>query len=199
MLWVFALVAGGLTALTLLCETQYVASTKVYLYHSSNKASLLSRIALDSATMGAASLTDAERATYEELGQTVPVMTAVIDELDLTRKRKSLQIIEFIPFVRLLTDHFLPGILRRPMTYEELTHKSVVHLLFPRPYLTAAMMDDADILEFSSSADSMELALALAKYRRPVLCRPGDGHAPGRMPGAGGGVGQGARAGQGRL
>ncbi|OLN27960.1 Tyrosine-protein kinase EpsD [Desulfovibrio sp. DV] len=161
MLWVFALVAGGLAALTLLCETQYVASTKVYLYHSSNKASLLSRIGLDSAAMGAASLTDAERATYEELGQTVPVMTAVIDELDLTRKRKSLQIIEFIPFVRLLIDHFLPGVLRRPMTYEELSHKSIVHLIFPRPYLNAAMMDDADILEFSSSADSIELAMAM--------------------------------------
>ncbi|KHK00637.1 GumC family protein [Desulfovibrio sp. TomC] len=161
MLLVFGLVAGGLCALTLLCETQYVASTKVYLYHSSNKTSLLSRIGLDSAAMGAASLTDAERATYEELGQTIPVMGAVITELDLTRKRKSLQIIEFIPFVRLLTDHFLPGILRRPMTYEELSNKSLVHLIFPRPYLKAAMMDTADILEFTSSADSMELAMAM--------------------------------------
>jgi uncharacterized protein involved in exopolysaccharide biosynthesis/Mrp family chromosome partitioning ATPase len=162
MLLVFGLVAGSLAALTLLCETQYVATTKVYLYHSSNKASLLSRISLDSAMMGATSLTDAERATYEELAQTVPVMGAVLGELDLKRKRKSLQLVELIPFVRLVTDHFLPGFGRRPMTYEELTHKSVVHLIFPRPYLSASMLDDADILEFESSAESMELALALA-------------------------------------
>lgn len=162
MLVVFAVVAGGLSALTLLCETQYVASAKVYLYHSSNKASLLSRIYLDTSIMGSASLTDAERATYEELAQTVPVLGAVIGELDLKRKRKSLQLIEFIPFVRPLVDHFLPGFGRRDMTFEELTHKSLVHLIFPRPYVAAEMVEDADILEFSSSAESLELAMALA-------------------------------------
>ncbi|MFP5259725.1 MAG: GumC family protein [Acidobacteriota bacterium] len=161
MFLVFAVVAGGLAALTLLCETQYVSSAKVYLYHSSNKATLLSRISLDTASMGATSLTDAERATYEDLAATVPVVTPVIKELQLTRKRKSLQIIEFIPFVRLLTDHFLPHFGRRDMTYEELTNKSLVHIIFPRPYLKAAMMEDADILEFTSSADSMELAMEL--------------------------------------
>ena len=37
-----------------------------------------------------------------------------------------------------------------------------MHIIFPRPYLKAAMMEDSDILEFTSSADSMELAIALA-------------------------------------
>ena len=161
MLLVFTVVFVGLAALTLLCETQYVSSAKVYLYHSSNKATLLSRISLDSASMGAASLTDTERATYEDLAITVPVVTPLIAELDLKRKRKSLQIIEFIPFVRLLTDHFLPKFGRRDMTYEELTNKSLVNMIFPRPYLKAAMMEDADILEFTSSAESMELAMEL--------------------------------------
>lgn len=162
MVLVFALVAGGLTALTLLCETQYVASAKVYLYHSSTKASLLSRVNLDSAMMGSASLTDAERTTYEDLAATVPVLRPLLDELRLTRKRKSLQLVECIPLVRWAVDTWLPHFGRRPMTYEELTNKSIVHILFPRPYLKAAMMDDADILEFSSSAESMELAMALA-------------------------------------
>ncbi|MHC1791161.1 GumC domain-containing protein [Solidesulfovibrio sp.] len=162
MLLVFIGVTGGLAALTLLCETQYVASAKVYLYHSPNKASLLSRISLDASMMGSASLTDAERATYEELAQTVPVLGAVIGELDLKRKRKSLQLIEFIPFVRPIVERFLPGIGRRAMTFEELTHKSLVHLIFPRPYVTADMVEDADILEFSSSAESLELAMAMA-------------------------------------
>jgi uncharacterized protein involved in exopolysaccharide biosynthesis len=162
MLLVFGLVAGGLAALSLLCETQYVAATKVYLYHSSTKASLLSRINLDSAMMGSASLTDAERATYEELAATVPVMGPVIGELHLTRKRKSLQLIEFIPLVRWAIDTWFPALGRRPMTYEELTNKSVVHMVFPRPHLKAAMVEDTDILEFSSSAESMELAIAMA-------------------------------------
>lgn len=161
MLLIFAVTAGGLAAVTLLCETQYVSSAKVYLYHSSNKATLLSRISLDSTSMNAASLTDTERATYEDLAITVPVVTPVIKELDLKRKRKSLQIVEFIPFVRLLTDHFLPNFGRRDMNYEELTNKSLVHVIFPRPYLKAAMMEDADILEFTSSAESMDLAMAL--------------------------------------
>ncbi|MYL81765.1 polysaccharide biosynthesis protein [Desulfovibrio aerotolerans] len=159
---VFSVVFIGLAALTLLCETQYVASAKVYLYHSSIKATLLSRITLDTASMGAASLTDAERATYEDLAITVPVVRPLLTELNLKRKRKSLQILEFIPFMRFLTDRFLPNVGRRDMTYEELTNKSLVNMIFPRPSLKAAMMEDADILEFSSSAESLELAMALA-------------------------------------
>lgn len=175
MLLVFGLVAGGLTLLTLVCETQYAASAKVYLYHSSTKASLLSRVNLDSAMMGSASLTDAERATYEELATTVPVLGPLLDELHLTRKRKSLQVVEYIPLVRWAVDTWLPRLGRRPMTYEELTNKSIVHVLFPRPYIKAAMMDDADILEFSSSAESMELALALANAAaRSFMAREAD-------------------------
>ncbi len=158
----FACVFGALLVLTLLCETQYVASAKVYLYHSSTKATLLGRVSLDSAMVSSASLTDTERATYEDLAVTVPVVRPVIEQLDLQRKRKSLQVVEFIPFVRLLADRFLPRFGLRPMTYEELTNKSLVHMLFPRPYLKAAMMEDSDILEFSSSAASMRLALDLA-------------------------------------
>ena len=159
---VFAGVFGTLMLLTLLCETQYVSSAKVYLYHSSTKSSLLSRLSLDSPSVGTASLTDTERATYEDLAVTVPVIKPVIEDLHLSRKRKSLQLIEFIPFVRDLADHFLPRFGRRAMTYEELTNKSLVHIIFPRPYIKAAMMEDSDILEFSSSAESMELAIALA-------------------------------------
>jgi|GEM_PF-1708050 len=162
MLRVFLVVFCGLALLTLLCETQYVASAKVYIYHSSTKSSLLSRIMVDSAMMNSASLTDAERATYEDLAATTPVIAPVITELDLTRKRKSLQLVEFIPFMRAVIDHFLPDFGRRPMTYEELTRKSLVHMIFPRPYLSAEMMEDSDILEFSSSADSMALAMDLA-------------------------------------
>jgi uncharacterized protein involved in exopolysaccharide biosynthesis/Mrp family chromosome partitioning ATPase len=175
MLLVFGLAAGGLTLLTLLCETQYVASAKVYLYHSSTKASLLSRVNLDSAMMGSASLTDAERATYEALAGTVPVLGPLVAQLDLTRKRKSLQLVEMIPLVRWAVDAWLPRFGRRPMTYEELTNKSIVHILFPRPYLKAAMMDDADILEFSSSAESLELAMALANAAaRSFMAREAD-------------------------
>lgn len=162
MAWTFAVVFGLLLALTLLCETQYVSSAKVYLYHSSVKASLYGRISLDSALMSSTSLTDTERATYEDLAVTVPVLRPVIEDLHLTRKRKSLQVLEYVPFVRLVIDHFIPRLGRRPMTYEELTNKSLVHMLFPRPYLKAAMMEDSDILEFSSSADSMQLAMDLA-------------------------------------
>lgn len=162
MFWVFAVIFCGLALLTILTETQYVSSAKVYLYHSPTKASLLSRISLDSPMAGSASLTDTERSTYEDLAATVPVLRPVIRELHLTRKRKSLQVLEFIPFVRLLLDHFAPDLGRRPMTYEELTNKSLVHLIFPRPYIKAAMMESSDILEFSSSADSLELSIALA-------------------------------------
>ncbi|WP_428564504.1 MAG: GumC family protein [Solidesulfovibrio sp. DCME] len=160
--WTFVSVFGVLVLLTVLCETQYVASAKVYLYHSSTKATLLGRVSLDSAMVSSASLTDTERATYEDLAATVPVLRPVIEGLDLQRKRKSLQLLEFIPFVRLLVDHFAPRLGLRPMTYEELTNKSLVHLIFPRPYLKAAMMEDSDILEFSSSAASMQLAMDLA-------------------------------------
>lgn len=159
---VFLSVFGALVLLALLCETQYVATAKVYLYHSTTKASLLSRVTLDSTMMSSASLTDTERATYEELAATVPVVRPVIEELRLHRKRKSLQLLEFIPFVRAVIDHFWPHFGLRPMTYEELTNKSLVHLIFPRPYLKAAMVEDADILEFSSSADSLDLAMRLA-------------------------------------
>lgn len=162
MAWVFGVVCGGLALLTLMAETQYVSSAKVYLYHSSTKASLLSRISLDSPMAGSASLTDTERSTYEDLATTVPVLRPVIRELHLARKRKSLQLVEFIPFVRYLFDHFAPDLGRRAMTYEELTNKSLVHLIFPRPYIKAAMVEDSDILEFSSSADSLELSIALA-------------------------------------
>lgn len=162
MAWTFAAVFGTLLVLTLVCETQYVSSAKVYLYHSSVKSTLYGRISLDSALMSSASLTDTERATYEDLAITVPVVRPVIQELHLTRKRKSLEVLEYVPFVRLAIDHFWPRIGRRPMTYEELTNKSLVNMLFPRPYLKAAMMEDSDILEFSSSAESMELAMELA-------------------------------------
>ncbi len=162
MAWTFLAVFGGLLVLTLLCETQYVSSAKVYLYHSSTKATLLGRASLDSAMVSSASLTDTERATYEDLAVTVPVVRPVIAELDLMRKRKSLQTLEFIPFVRLVIGHFWPRLGLRPMTYEELTNKSLVHVVFPRPYLKAAMMEDSDILEFSTSASSMRLAMDLA-------------------------------------
>ncbi len=162
MLAVFLGVFGALLLLTLLCETQYVSSAKVYLYHSTTKSSLLSRVNLDTTMMSSASLTDTERATYEDLAITGPVVTPVISDLHLSRKRKSLQIVEFIPFVRDIIHHFRPDFGRRDMTYEELTNKSLVHILFPRPYLKAAMMEDSDILEFSTSADSMDLAIALA-------------------------------------
>ncbi len=162
MAWTFVAIFGGLLAITLLCETQYVASAKVYLYHSSAKATLLNRVSLDSPMVSSASLTDTERATYEDLAVTVPVLRPVIAELDLRRKRKSLQVLEYVPFVRLVVDRFWPRLGLRPMTYEELTNKSLVHVLFPRPYLKAAMMEDSDILEFSSSASSIRLAMELA-------------------------------------
>ncbi|WP_029457147.1 GumC family protein [Solidesulfovibrio alcoholivorans] len=162
MAWTFAAIFGGLLAIALLCETQYVASAKVYLYHSATKATLLNRVSLDSPMVSSASLTDTERATYEDLAVTVPVLRPVIAELDLKRKRKSLQVLEYVPFVRLLIDHFWPRLGLRPMTYEELTNKSLVHVLFPRPYLKAAMMEDSDILEFSSSASSLRLSMDLA-------------------------------------
>jgi len=162
MAWTFVAIFGGLLAISLLCETQYVASAKVYLYHSATKATLLNRVSLDSPMVSSASLTDTERATYEDLAVTVPVLRPVIAELDLKRKRKSLQVLEYIPFVRLVIDHFWPRLGLRPMTYEELTNKSLVHVLFPRPYLKAAMMEDSDILEFSSSASSMGLSMDLA-------------------------------------
>ncbi len=162
MAWTFVAIFGGLLAITLLCETQYVASAKVYLYHSATKATLLNRVSLDSPMVSSASLTDTERATYEDLAVTVPVLRPVIAELDLQRKRKSLQVLEYVPLVRLIIDHFWPRLGLRPMTYEELTNKSLVHVLFPRPYLKAAMMEDSDILEFSSSASSMRLAMDLA-------------------------------------
>ena len=162
MLLVFGIIFIALAAITLLAETQYVGTARVYVYHSATKSALLSRLSLDSSAQTATSLTDSERATYEELGIVMPVVTPLIDELHLTRKRKSLQILEYIPFVRPILDHFLPHFGRRAMTYEELTNKSLVHILFPRPYLKAAMMEDADILEFTTSAESMELANALA-------------------------------------
>ena len=162
MAWTFIAIFGGLLGIALLCETQYVASAKVYLYHSATKATLLNRVSLDSPMVSSASLTDTERATYEDLAVTVPVLRPVIAELDLKRKRKSLQVLEYIPFVRLVIDHFWPRLGLRPMTYEELTNKSLVHVLFPRPYLKAAMMEDSDILEFSSSASSMGLSMDLA-------------------------------------
>lgn len=116
MLLVFGLVAGGLTLLTLLCETQYVASAKVYLYHSSTKASLLSRVNLDSAMMGSASLTDAERATYEELATTVPVLRAAGGPARPDPQAQVAQLVEMIPLVRWAVDSWLPRFGRRPMT-----------------------------------------------------------------------------------
>ena len=172
MAWTFVAIFGGLLAIALLCETQYVASAKVYLYHSATKATLLNRVSLDSPMVSSASLTDTERATYEDLAVTVPVLRPVIAELELKRKRKSLQVLEYIPFVRLVIDHFWPRLGLRPMTYEELTNKSLVHVLFPRPYLKAAMMEDSDILEFSSSASSLGLSMDLANAAaRTIVAR----------------------------
>lgn len=162
MLWAFAPVFLTLAILALLAEPQYVATARVFLGHSPNKASLLAQLTLSSTTQNAASLTATERDSYETLANTALVLRPLIDEEHLTRKRKSLQVLELVPFVRGFIDHFWPRLGRRDLTYEELANKSLVHMLFPRPYVAAAMAEDADILEFTASAGSMERSIALA-------------------------------------
>lgn len=160
---VFVGVFVPLFLMTVLVETQYVSSAKIYLYKSPTKNALLSRLNLEaSSPMPSDGLSDQEKETFQALAMTRPVIDPIIEKLHLRRKRKSLQLVELIPLVRPLIRALAPDFGRRALPYEEFTHKSVVHVIFPRPYLSVDMVEDSDILEFSSSADSMELAVAVA-------------------------------------
>ncbi|EFL50751.1 lipopolysaccharide biosynthesis protein [Solidesulfovibrio fructosivorans JJ]] len=160
--WVFAPIFFSLAVLALIAEPQYVATAKVFLGHSPNKASLLAQLTLDATTQNAATLTEAERDSYEALANTALVLRPLVDEEHLTRKRKSLQILELVPFVRGIIDNSWPRFGRRDLTYEELSNRSLVHTVFPRPYIKAAMAEDADLLEFTALAESMDKAITLA-------------------------------------
>lgn len=160
---VFLAVFLAIAISVLVAQTQYVSSARVYLYKSPTIAAILSKLNLEaSSAMPSTGLSDAERETYPAMAMARPILNRVIDQLHLTRERKSVQLIELIPLVRPLMNLLGVHIAPRPMTYEDLSSKSLVHLYFPRPYLKVEMLDDSDFLEFTASAESIELAVAIA-------------------------------------
>ncbi len=162
-LMVFLAVFLAVTLSVLVAQTQYVSTAKVYLYKSPTTAAILSKLNLEaSSAMPSGGLSDAERETYPAMAMARPILNRVIDQLHLTRERKSVQLIQLIPLVRPLMNLLGIHIAPRPMTYEDLSSKSLVHLYFPRPYLKVEMLDDSDFLEFQASADSIELSVAIA-------------------------------------
>ncbi len=161
--WVFLSVFLSISLLSLLVRTQYTASTKIYLYKSPTVTALYSRLGLEtSSPMPSDGLSDAERETYLALATTRPVINGVIDKLHLTRERKSVLLIQLVPFMRTLMETTGLTLKPRNLTYEEFVKKSLVHMIFPRPYISADLYEDSDLLEFSTSGDSIEQAVAMA-------------------------------------
>mgnify|MGYP000933617869 CR=1 FL=1 len=106
------------------------------------------------------SLLSARNVRFSRSGR--PVLDGVIKRLHLTRERNSVQLIQLIPLVRPLMDLLGVHIAPRPLTYEEFTNKSVVHMFFPRPYVPVDLVEDSDLLEYEAWGDSVEQAVAIA-------------------------------------
>ena len=160
---VFLAVSLTIAVSVLVVQTQYVSTARVYLYKSPTLSTMLSKLNLEaSSAMPSAGLSDAERETYPAMAMARPILNRAINQLHLTRERKSVQLIQLIPLMRTLMDILGIHIAPRPMTYEDLSSKSLVHLFFPRPYLNVEMLEDSDFLEFQASADSIELSVAIA-------------------------------------
>ncbi len=159
----FAVILAGGLLLSLVAPTQYLVTSKVYLFKSPTVSAVMGELGLENANvMPSTGLSDSERESYLAMADARPVLDGVIKRLHLTRERKSVQLIQLIPLVRPLMDLLGVHIAPRPLTYEEFTNKSVVHMFFPRPYVTVDLVEDSDLLEYEAWGDSVEQAVAIA-------------------------------------
>ncbi|OQX00411.1 MAG: hypothetical protein BWK73_48505 [Thiothrix lacustris] len=146
--------------LTLLVEPRYVTKARVYLRKS--PASNIFFNATGSLASVDSQVEETERYNYLAVATSLPVMEKVINDLQLTRSRKIVQLFEMIPFASAAFNAM--GIQRssKAMLPSELRQKELIAFFFPRPLVSVKQFEDTDVLEITASYATLDGSIALA-------------------------------------
>ena len=155
---IFLAVLVTLFLSVLVVEDRYTVSARVLIRSSSATSVLMSSLGLS--TMNVSStIDDTERENYISLFTAGPILSRVIEKLDLQRKRKLAQLIDMVPL--------LNKIIRlkrkvKTVSKEELASKSMLQFYFPRPYIEISQFGDSDLLKIDSTSTDINEAVQMA-------------------------------------
>ncbi len=152
-----------LVVVTLRMPTSYHSTAKVYLNKSTATMAFLQAIGIKSAS-ASTTLSSTDLNDYEELIASGPLLDDFIEALQLTRDRRSIQLIRMIPLTGYLLDAVgLSGPkARKPVAREELMNPGLLNILFPSPKIQTEIRDDTSILRITATSCDYLETIAMA-------------------------------------
>jgi succinoglycan biosynthesis transport protein ExoP len=147
---------------TLMVTPWYDTSAKVILRKSPAMSSLLSSLGQTSQVSN--EISESDISNYIALATSRMVVDSVITKLNLTRERTRSRIMKTIPFLKPVlrvigVDVKSTG---EVMTAEQLTHKSILSCIFPKPYVEVSQYQESDILEIQAISPNPDQAEKIA-------------------------------------
>lgn len=156
---------------TLLIRPWYTATSKVFLQKSTAASTLLSSLGLQGANSAPTSYTDTDRSDYLALAKVSAVADKVIQKEHVTRERTRAIIMRRLPFLKPILRAF--GVnttdTTKAMKAEDLTRRSLLSFIFPRPYVNISQYETSDIIVFEAIDTDPEKASKIANAMARVF------------------------------